>query len=170
MRLVELSPQWESAYMDYADEWLASGERFIPAAADPREMTYAEILAYLALKKVTPPAPLMRATTFFLEDNGRLLGAVDVRYALNDHLLAFGGHIGYGVRPSARGHGCAEIMVRLTFPFLRTLGIKKALITCDRDNPASAKTIQRLGGVLENMVLEDRRKWVCRYWVEVGES
>lgn len=167
MRLIRLTSDLESAYADYCKEWIASGERFVPAAADPCGRAFADTLARLARMENDPPAPLVPAATLFLEDNGALLGAVDVRFALNEHLLAFGGHIGYGVRPSARGHGYASLMVRLCFPLLREKGIDRALITCDNNNPASARTIERLGGEMENMALEDGRMWVRRYWVDI---
>ena len=41
---------------------------------------------------------------FFLVENGRILGAIQVRHSI-DHprLIEVGGHIGYGIRPSERG-------------------------------------------------------------------
>lgn len=45
---------------------------------------------------------------------------------------------------------------------------KKALVTCDKDNTASAKTIQRNGGVIENEFTEDDGNIVQRYWITIG--
>lgn len=40
-------------------------------------------------------------TVFFLQDEtGRILGAIDIRRQLNDYLLSYSGHIGYGIRPA----------------------------------------------------------------------
>ena len=42
----------------------------------------------------------------------------------------------------------------------------KILISCYRDNPASAKTILRNGGILENEVIDERNGSVTqRYWI-----
>ncbi len=42
---------------------------------------------------------------------------------------------------------------------------KKVLITCDKTNIASAKTILANGGILENEVVEDDGNVVQRYWI-----
>ena len=48
----------------------------------------------------------------------------------------------------------------------RELGIKKVLITCDKDNIGSAKTIQKNGGILENEFLDEKsNKTKQRYWI-----
>jgi predicted acetyltransferase len=42
----------------------------------------------------------------------------------------------------------------------RSLGLDRILVTCDDDNEASRRTIQRNGGVLE-----DIRQDKLRYWI-----
>ena len=44
------------------------------------------------------------------------------------------------------------------------LNIKKVLITCDKDNIASAKTIKNNDGKLENEV-EEGNEITQRYWI-----
>ena len=46
----------------------------------------------------------------------------------------------------------------------RKLGIPRVLMTCDKDNIGSAKSIQRNGGVLENEI-EVNGVPVQRYWI-----
>ena len=48
----------------------------------------------------------------------------------------------------------------------KELGIDRALVTCDKNNPASAKTILRCGGVLEDERLENG-ELVQRYWITI---
>lgn len=98
------------------------------------------------------------------EGDGHLVGMVNIRYRLNDFLLHLGGHIGYSVRPSERRKGYAKTMLRLALDACRSMGLKRVLLTCDRDNIASAKTIRANGGVLENEVPEGRRT-TQRYWI-----
>ena len=45
--------------------------------------------------------------TFLLirENDNRLVGTVNVRWDLDEEMLRFGGHIGYGIRPSERRKG-----------------------------------------------------------------
>jgi RimJ/RimL family protein N-acetyltransferase len=44
----------------------------------------------------------------------------------------------------------------------RALGMERVLVVCLDDNPASARTIERNGGVLEEV-----RGAVRRYWIEL---
>jgi predicted acetyltransferase len=88
------------------------------------------------------------------------LGRIAVRHRLTAQLREVGGHIGYDVRPSARRRGHATAMLRAALPVVRSLGINSALVTCDVDNVASRKVIERNGGVLE-----DQRGDKLRFWV-----
>lgn len=45
--------------------------------------------------------------------------------------------------------------------------IKEVLITCDKDNIASAKTIIKNGGILENEIPEGNRI-TQRYWITLS--
>ena len=93
-----------------------------------------------------------------------MVGAVNIRHDLNDYLLKYGGHIGDGIRPSERRKGYATEMIRLALEECRKLGLTRVLVTCDKNNIGSAKSIIRNGGILENEVLE---KGVIkqRYWI-----
>ena len=54
---------------------------------------------------------LVPANTFFLirEEDDKLIGMIDLRYELNDHLRNIGGHIGYSIRPTERRKGYNKI-------------------------------------------------------------
>ena len=111
---------------------------------------------------VPPPEGWVHCTYWWVVDEGAVLGAIALRHELNDVLLQTGGHIGYGIRPSARRRGLATWAVSQVLPQARALGLERVLITCQDDNVASARVIERAGGVLE-----DRRDGVRRYWVPV---
>ena len=108
-------------------------------------------------------------STFWLVDGAEEIVAVsNLRHELNESLLAHGGHVGYGVRPSKRGRGYATELLRQTLVEARKLGIQRALVTCDKLNPASAKVIQKNGGELEDEpFVPELRKTVSRYWVRL---
>ena len=76
-----------------------------------------------------------------------------------------GGHIGYDVRPSFRGRGHATRMLKDALTVARSLGITTALLTCDVDNMASRKVIERNGGVLQ-----DQHEGKLRFWVSTAGS
>lgn len=105
------------------------------------------------------------ATFLVAELGGQIVGRTSIRHELNDYLLERGGHIGYGVRPAFRKRGIATEMLVQSIEIARELGIPRALVTCDEDNIGSSKTIEKCGGVLENIIeLEDGVK-LRRYWV-----
>ena len=107
-------------------------------------------------------------TTLFCLDKDRniFVGAVNIRYVLNDALLRIGGHIGGGIRPSERRKGYSTAMLALALDECKKLGINRVLVTCNKNNIGSAKSIIRNGGVLENEIEEDGHI-EQRYWVQL---
>ncbi|GAB2027843.1 GNAT family N-acetyltransferase [Lactovum odontotermitis] len=97
--------------------------------------------------------------------DGRIVGLVQIRHELNEFLTRIGGHIGDMVRPSERRKGYGSEQMRLALEKCRELGIERVLVTCDKDNIASARTIQKNGGVLENELLDEDGMVKQRYWI-----
>ena len=60
-------------------------------------------------------------------------------------------------------------MLRLLLPVCKAFGEKKVLLTCDKDNDASRRTIINNGGILENEITDDVGLGDCgtiqRYWI-----
>ena len=112
---------------------------------------------------------LVPDSVFFLldEDRNKILGAVNIRHYLNDYLLKFGGHIGDGIRPSERKKGYATKMIELALIECKKLGMDKVLITCNKSNIASAKTIIKNGGILENEIKDSDGEIIQRYWINI---
>ena len=100
----------------------------------------------------------------FRKRDKRLIGIIQIRYALNEYLFEFGGHIGDSIRPSERNKGYSTKMIALALKEAKKLGIGNVLMTCNKNNVASARTIIKNGGKLENEVIEDN-KIVQRYWI-----
>ncbi len=94
-----------------------------------------------------------------------IIGRVSVRFALNEFLSSFGGHIGYAVLPEHRCRGFATEMLSHALVIARAEGVDRVLVTCDDDNVGSAKTIERNGGVLEDRVTRPVGGVTRRYWI-----
>ncbi|MCL1952470.1 MAG: GNAT family N-acetyltransferase [Oscillospiraceae bacterium] len=114
------------------------------------------------------PDHYVPGTKYFLLEEGspKILGVIDIRHRLNDHLLNNpGGHIGYAVAPSERRRGYGTQQLRLALEKCREMGISPVLVTCHKDNVASAKVIQKNGGVLEDERVSAEGKAFQRYWI-----
>jgi predicted acetyltransferase len=111
----------------------------------------------------------VHATHWWIVEQGSYLGAISLRHRLNDFLLRAGGHIGYGVRPSARGRGVATWALGAVLPLAAGRGLDWVLVTCDEANPASARVIERNGGVLED-VRDTELGRTRRYWITLVDQ
>lgn len=110
------------------------------------------------------------STLFFFMDDEKILGAIQIRHTIDHPNLSLewwcGGHIGYGLRPSARGQWLAREMLRLWLIEAQKLGIEKILISAHEDNPASWKTIERVGGEYVRTI-DDEGKNLKVYWINL---
>ncbi|HXQ00358.1 MAG TPA: GNAT family N-acetyltransferase [Solirubrobacteraceae bacterium] len=95
-----------------------------------------------------------------------LVGRISIRHELNDFLTNFGGHIGYCVRPAYRRRGYASEILRQGLVIVRAEGVDRVLVTCDDDNAASARVIERNGGVLEDVRAHPEGPARRRYWID----
>ena len=83
------------------------------------------------------------AETFFLvrENDNRIVGMINIRLVLNEKLKKFGGNIGYSIRPTERKKGYNKINLYLGLLCCQEHNIDEVLLDCDKNNPASAKTM-----------------------------
>ena len=96
---------------------------------------------------------------------GKAIGFLNLRLRLSNFLLEEGGHICYSIRPSERGKSYAKETLRQGLQFAKEKNIKKALVTCSVNNPASRAVVLANGGLLE-----DVRDGVECYWIEVANE
>ncbi len=168
LKLVLPTAADKQAIWDYREEFLDNNDHLDGtgglADAQDFESWYQNNLANRSPETVRPG--LVPASTYLavLQDSGELIGMIDIRHRLNEGLLQFGGHIGYSVRPSRRRQGYAVEMLRLGLAECRKLGIDRVLLTCNKTNIGSAKTIQHNGGILENEIQTPDRI-TQRYWI-----
>jgi len=155
--------------MEYRQEWVDKepGESIHGSGGLHRHENYEEWFYDIdkARKGVNPG--WVTATTYFGTYDNRIIGMIQIRHYLNEKLLKSGGHIGYGVRPSERRKGYANKMLVLALKECKKLKIDRVLITCDKNNIGSARTIQKNGGVLENEITDDDGEILQRYWIDI---
>lgn len=133
---------WDAENFDY-EEWLETNMQ--------KEMG------------INLPENRVPSIQFVLFDkSGYALGFLNLRLRLNEGLLNHAGHIGYSIRPSERGKGYAKEALRQGLQVAMEKNIKRALVTCSTENPASRAVILANGGQFE-----DVRNGTERYWIEV---
>ena len=123
-------------------------------------------------RAVNLPPGHVPSTFLFVFKEQRIIGRVSIRHRLNELLLQVGGHIGYVIVPEFRRRGYATASLRLALDFARDrLGHDRVLVTCDADNVGSIKTIEKNGGVLENVVSgPDLGMPKRRYWIDTRSA
>jgi predicted acetyltransferase len=161
----ELRPSHESMVREFRDH----GEVLVPWVLDEVTHDFEDYISWLASASqgVNLPSGHVAHSTFWLVDgDNQIVGVSNIRHELTDALMNFGGHIGYGVRPSARRRGYATEILRLSLVKARAIGIADLRLTCDQDNVASTKTIIKNGGVLdEEVYMAEHGHIVQRYWI-----
>ena len=109
--------------------------------------------------------------TFLLirENDDKVVGAINVRWNIPPEMLQFGGHIGYGIRPTERRKGYNKINFYLGLIEAQKLGLDRVMLDCDVNNIASDKTLKALGGVLERTEIDPYDGMLTNiYWFDVS--
>jgi predicted acetyltransferase len=169
MELVDPFNIDEREFKDFIDEFEAAGEDLVPYSLNQKGLDFEAYVASLndeSLGKGLSEGWVPASTYFLLDDEGRICGAVNIRHRLTENLRIEGGHVGYGIRPSARNRGYGTKILELALGIVREMGIKQVLVTCDRGNASSARVIQKNGGQLDSEI-EKGDRVVQRYWIEV---
>ncbi|WP_078394095.1 GNAT family N-acetyltransferase [Shouchella patagoniensis] len=130
-----------------------------------------EMLAYLhSHTKEQTTLGVPHSTYWAVElESGTVVGVINIRHKLTDKLFETGGHIGYGIRPTARGKGYATEMLTCSFEKVRALGISRALVCCDEDNVASERVIVKNGGKQTESKV-DGGVQVKRFWIDLKKG
>ena len=102
-------------------------------------------------------APKVPALTYFYvrAEDDKIVGMINIRLSLNDFLKTEGGHIGYSIRPTERRKHYATQMLTAALKICDVIGIKKVLVSCDKENIASAGVIRNCGGILKHELYSD---------------
>ena len=171
IKLVEPCEELREAYIEYVQELKAAEEEFTPWVLERPAGDFNSLVRWIKeqSKGIGIKDGFVAHSTFWLVgSNGQILGVTNLRHELTDHLRHEGGHIGYSVRSSERGKGYATLMVKLVLDKARELGLERVLITCDKDNLASARVIQKNGGKLDSeSISKQTGKLKQRYWVKL---
>jgi predicted acetyltransferase len=154
--LVSPTPRVRESYL--------AGEREMAAeegaSAEWLDEAEGDFQGFVARRRIVRETWGVPVTELWFVDGSAYLGTVVIRHWLTRDLSLDGGHIGFHVIPSQRGHGHAKQMLTESLRVARQLGIERVLLTCGVANGPSRRVVEANGGVLEGI-----EKGVARYWL-----
>lgn len=169
--LIAPTVRLQSAWLEAHEEWgpgvHEDGFGLLPSDDVDSPNGFAAWVTRLAAESdsVTEQAPRVSCIYRWIVEGDRVLGGIALRHGLDDAVLETG-HIGYGIRPSARRRGLAGWALDQILDEARSLGLARVLLVCAIDNVASAKTIVRHGGILES-IRDTMFGAARRYWIKI---
>ncbi|MFT5756529.1 MAG: putative acetyltransferase [Alteromonadaceae bacterium] len=103
-------------------------------------------------------------STYFCVQNDEILGAIRYRHHTNTYIKNVIGHVGYETKPTARGKGVAKFMLSWIQKHVLTDTI---ISTCEIDNIASKKIIERCGAKYLNQIYSpEKNSEIKRFQLE----
>ena len=124
-------------------------------------------------KKYAESVGRCQGKTFLLirENDNKIVGTINLRWNLSEAMLRFGGHIGYGIRPTERRKGYNKINLYLGMMEAKKVGLDKVMLDCDVNNLGSDRTLKALGGVLERTEIDPSDGILTNvYWFDVEDT
>ncbi len=166
--LVSPTKKYREQVWQIRAEFLENGEGFDGCSGLRRSENYVAWLEHNKKKDGDPSSVFLSVR----RSDNCVVEIIDYRHVLSDFLLRYGGQVGYSVKLSERRRGYGRQTLKLLLDWLRKNGItERVLITCDRANEASRRTIVSCGGVLENEVADDVGLGQCgviqRYYINL---
>ena len=171
--LIKPTKEYAEQVMAYKEEMLQHGDSFDGCAGLEDVQSFEEWIDFENRLKEKYKSEYVPSEVFLAirQKDKYVVGMIDFRHPLSDFLFNFGGNIEYSIRPSERQKGYGSEMLKLILPICRDFGENRVLLTCDKNNEASRKTIIKNGGVLEEEIIDtaglSKSGILQRYWISI---
>lgn len=169
LELKRLSVDLGPAYLAMVDEYAAASGRYPHNNADLAREDFDAFVRELddeARGIALPPGIAPQQTFVLVKDGTTVLGEIRFRPTIPPPYESDNGHIGYNIRPSARGHGYATRQLALMLDEARCAGLAGVMLPVEGENPASVRVIEKNGGRLERETTDpDSGEAVRHFWI-----
>ncbi|GIV62930.1 MAG: acetyltransferase [Bellilinea sp.] len=149
LNLIQLTPEWREELFDLARDFQSVGDsRFnsLLKGGDEAFFIFLQNLVDEASEEDLPPGVVPQSTFWLVRDDAYLLGFSRLRRHMGDALLEKGGQISVEIRPSERGKGYEETLLRLTLAQAAAMGMSEVILTCAEEDAETAARIEAAGG------------------------
>ena len=167
IRLIVPSDEYLPSYQEAYEEFVRRGVSTY-AFTDPA--SYDVLAKFDRYRKALDlPPGRVGEDKFWLvdEEKAYFIGEIALRHRLNEALRQRGGHIGYAVRYGEWNRGYGTRMLALALEKAKERQISPVLITCNDDNLASARVMEKNGFRLADKVsvsIDGKPVLTRRYW------
>ena len=176
VQMIKPCEEYLEGYLDACREFKREGIRLLgmmdPDTYEQWKDTLFDVLENNRLGRNLKPG-YVPASAFWLVEDRQWIGMGSVRHRLTPALEAFGGHIGYAIRPAKHNRGYGTLQLALLLREAYKLGIDRALLTCDETNTASARVMEKNGGVLWDItepIVDGQLHRIKRYWIDTAPA
>ncbi len=165
--LVEPSEKYKASYLEALKEFKEiDGDNTVDI--EERDKNFNLFLEKIENNKTVNDPNIVPSFDYWLVDGNKFIGRINYRPILNETLKSHGGNIGYKVRPSERGKGYAPQMMQEIIKKAKSDGLNQVLMTCDSDNIASIKVIEKFDGVLQSTDIDEKGISFNRYIIQLS--
>jgi predicted acetyltransferase len=167
--LIEPARDYKLEFLDMVSEYQKAGEKYNRHATAREDFEdYLRKVRADSQSSGLPDGYVPMTDYWMIGDDRVVLGESRLRHYLTPRLEVEGGHIGYSIRPSQRRKGYGTLILALTLERARQLNLRRVRITCDTDNVASARIIEKNGGKLSGQAIS---QWsgvlISQYWIDL---
>lgn len=150
--LIKPSKELQDKIWQYRSEYLSFGETYINGSCNLAGYdNFDKWLNFILALEKTPPKGFVKSSTYLSvrKSDGKIIGTIQLRHRLNKELKNRGGNIGYGICPSERKKGYGKEQLLLVLEQAKKLKMTQVIISCNKDNEASAHTAVSCGAFLK---------------------
>ncbi|MDP4094827.1 MAG: GNAT family N-acetyltransferase [Bacillota bacterium] len=169
LSLIEPDCSLKNQYLEMLEDWKLNDAFHIPWYISMETNNFKVSVEKLKgfSKGIGIEERFVESSTYWLvNDDKKILGALNIRHRLNEFYINYGGQIGYGIRPSERRKGYAKKALGMGLDICRNMGFKEVLLCCNSENSGSINTILANGGVLDSESEFSGEK-IQRYWIDL---